>query len=385
MFRWIVRTFTGHLACRVYVALIVLLLCLTTVARLRSYLMTRKIYAVLNGLAKLQVDQSSEEQLRKSVPQAAQIGQWTSGGSAGRRYFLEISNESDRLVPRLLNLVPDSVGQHLSDWLGYRYIGFDATVFVEDGKVSKIFYGLARRWGRPRALSYFVSAESVHGFWRHYHRGFTITAEEDESPQYRPHGDEKGLGVTYTNDASPESTKRAFRLDLSCFWSLGGCEDAREVAPEVWEDLQVIQAKTNHRKQECPDSIIDGRMRYLPDISVELLEVAGSRRVEVNEEGYKTSEQLTDLKFIKLLRGDQPSAWGVVRFRDSVPSPTNPMVWIQNPVGTPTKIGSQVLFFGNFGFSSCRFIPATPSALEIILNTPVPPKRPEDEIMTGLL
>lgn len=37
-------------------------------------------------------------------------------------------------------------------------------------------------------------------------------------------------------------------------------------------------------------------MRYLPDVSVLLLEVTGSRRLEVNEEGGKAEDWFTDYK-----------------------------------------------------------------------------------------
>jgi len=42
--------------------------------------------------------------------------------------------------------------------------------------------------------------------------------------------------------------------------------------------------------EKCPNSIIEGRMRYLPDISVLLLEVTGSRRIDVNEEGGRAED-----------------------------------------------------------------------------------------------
>lgn len=55
-----------------------------------------------------------------------------------------------------------------------------------------------------------------------------------------------------------------------------------------------------------------------------------------------------------------------------------------NQIWPQTKIGSQVLFFGNLDFDSCRFIPATPSALEIAHQVAMPSKRTEDQIVIGL-
>jgi hypothetical protein len=272
-------------------------------------------------------------------------------------------------------------------------MSFGASVFVQDGRVSSVGYGLAKDWVRPRAVGYVVSAKSVHGFWLPYQDRVEVTSQDDESPQYRieqrgyPFRDETHLYVTFTNDAQPDLTKRAFQLDLGCFWGLGGCDDAREIAPGLWHDMQAIQVATLQRLQagKCPDSIVEGRMRYLPDVSVLLLEVTGSRRIEVNEEGYKREDWFTDYELKEVIRGRSFGSWKNVRMERTIPSPIDPRQTIANQVWPPTKIGSQVLFFENAYFHSCRMIPATPPALAIVRKTPVPPKRPEDQIQKGLL
>lgn len=225
LFHCIVRTATGALARRIYVAILVLLLLITTAARLRSYFMARTIQAVLQGLAEIRVDQTTEEQLKKMVPYLT-LSEWNIGGVLHRGFYMSISNES--LFLRLLNYGPDWSGS-LANWLGYRFMSFGAGVLVEDGKVSQFSYGLANRPVRPQYagyMGYIVSARSVHGFWLPRPMGFEVTSENDFSPQYRPSNDNKSLNVIYTNDAPPELTKRAFHLNLSCFWSLGGCDEA---------------------------------------------------------------------------------------------------------------------------------------------------------------
>jgi hypothetical protein len=126
-------------------------------------------------------------------------------------------------------------------------------------------------------------------------------------------------------------------------------------------------------------------MRYLPDLTVLLLEVTGSRRIEVNEEGDETADWFTDYKLKEVIRGQSSGSWKNVRFRPTIPSPEDPTRRIANQIWPPTKIGTQVLFFGNIKFYSCRIIPATSSALGIVRKTPVPPKRREDEIPMGLM
>jgi hypothetical protein len=385
--RWVVRALTGRLARRIYVAILLFALLLTTTARLRSYFMARRIQAVLTGLAEIRVDRTTEEQLTKMVPYLSHKD-WEVGGISHRVFYAQISNESDA---RLLGLAAYGLGQygHLAGWLGYRFISFDARILVQDGKVFHVEYGLANGWERPQYpgyVGYIVSARSVHGFWLPHQMPFGVSSEDDESPQYRPRGGENGLYAIYTSDAPPQLTERAFRLNLSCFWSLRGCSDAREIAPTVWQDVQAIQHATYQQliSGKCPDPIIDGRMRYLPDITVLLLEVTGSRRVEVNEEGDKAEDWLTDYKLKEVIRGQNSRSWKNVRLRPTIPSPEDPTRAIANQIWPPTKIGTQVLFFGNVEFYSCRFVPASPSALEIVHKAPVPPKRREDEIPVGL-
>ena len=383
-FSWIVRKLTGRWARRTYLAIILIVLCLTITARMRSYIMARRIQAVLHLLAEIRIDQTSEEQLLKTVPNLTRSEDWKAGGIVQHCYYTQISNESDRIVPRFIAYSPEWLGS-FAYWLGYRYMSFDASALVQDGKVSRVSYGLAREWGRPLAASYIVSVESAHGFWLPYRQSLEVTSQDDESPQYRPTGDEKRLHVTFTSDAPPELAMRAFQLDLSCFWGLHGCEDAREIAPGLWQDAQTIRASTYKRliTEKCPDSIIEGRMRYLPDVSVLLLEVTSSGHVKVNEEGGATENGLTEYQLKEVIRED--TLWKKVGFRRMIPSPIDSTHEMSNQIWPPAKIGGQVLFFGNLHFDSCQIIPATPSALAIVRKAPAPPKRPEDEILKWLL
>jgi len=377
-FHRIAKTLSGPWARRIYFAMFFLLLLISTAIWLRSYLLVRKIEAVLHGLSEIRLDQTTEEQLKKIVPYLTQRD-WKAGGISYRSYYVHISNESDRLPRGPL------------DWLRYQYIGFDAGVLVQDGKVLQVEYGVDNQWVRPQYpgyTGYIVSARSVHGLWLPYQSGgLRVTSVDDYSPQYRPRREGNALYVIYTNDAPPELTKRVFHLNLSCLWGLPGCDDASDIAPEISADVKTIQESTYQQliSEKCPDSIIEGRMRYLPDISVLLLEVTGSRRIEVNEDGDKTEDWFTDYKLKEVIRGQNSGFWNNVRFHRTIPSPRDAAQMIANQIWPQTKIGSQVLFFGGPGFYSCRFVPATPSALEIVRNAPTPLKRPEDQIPRGLL
>lgn len=377
--------FAGKWTRRTCFGLFLLVLFTTMIAHLRSYLMVRRIQAVLRGLSELRVDQTTDEQLTTTVPYLSKIT-WFRTSRAG--YHIEISNESD---PRMLALAVyylDPSGR-LADLMGYRYISFDATVLVDSGKVSHVEYGLANQWIRPRYpayAGYIVSARSAHAFWTPHPNAFHITSVGDYNPEYRPFGNETELAVVYTPDAPTILTHHAFELNLNCFWGLRGCDNARNIAPSIWQDKQEIQRATDQQliSGKCPDSIIQGRVRYLPDLSVALLQVTGSRRVEVNEEGDRAEDWFTDYKVKEVIRGRDSGTWKNVRFRKTIPSLEDPSREMANQIWPETKLGATVLYFGNPSFYSCRFIPATSSALEIVRKTRLPEKRPEDEIPFGL-
>lgn len=387
---WVVKTLSGRWARRIYLALLFFLVLISTATRLRTYFLTRKIEAVLHGLSEIHLDQTTEEQMTKIVPHLTEKD-WKGRDFSYRSYYVHISNESDGLPwPYALthSLALPLWLSRVGDLLGYRYISFDARVLVQDGKVSQVDYGLANQWMRPQApgyVGYIVTARSVHGFW--LPGSLQISSVDDYSPQYRPTRWGNTLAVIYTSDAPPGLTKRIFDLNLDCFWGLRSCADAADIATEISQDVERIQKATYRQliSEKCPDSIIEGRMRYLPDVSVLLLEVTGSRRLEVNEEGGRAEDWFTDYKLKEAIRGKSLGSWENVRFQRTIPSPLDPTRQIANQIWPETKIGQQVLYFGGVGFYSCRFIPATPSALAIVRNASIPVKRPEDQIPRGLL
>lgn len=391
---WTVKKLGGRQARRFYTGVLLLTQCVTATARLRSYLMGRKIQAVLRGLAEIRVDQTTEEQLIRTMPYLKRSDQDRKVGDRIQHWrYTEISNESDWFVPQVI--MDGSWSGRLADWLGFRYLSFDASVLVDDGRVSSVSYGLAKQWGRPRQLSYIVSARSVHGRWLPYRGRFGVSSSDDESPQYRPTreqvptlwGRETALHVTFTSDASPELSSRAFQLELSCFWNLRGCGDAPEISPRLWADSLAIETATIERLRagKCPDSVIQGRMRYLPDVTVLLLQITASKRTVVNEGEYTNDDWVTDYELKEVIRGRNVGNWKNVHYQRMIPSPDDPTREVANPISPLTKVGTQVLFFGNLRFDSCSFVAATPSALDIIRRTPEPLRRSEDEIPSGLM
>jgi hypothetical protein len=387
-FRRIVRPFTGRWARRFYLVILAFLFLVTAGGRLRSYIMARRIEAVLRGLAEIKLDHTTEAQLTKTMPYLTRKD-WTDRDGVLHRWFLvHISNESDLWLSWLFNLRVEWLG-HVADSLGYRFISFDGSVLVRDGKVTHVEYGLANQWVRPQFAGYtgyIVSARSVHGYWIDHRVHLLVSSQDDASPQYRPSGNASGLYATYTADAPSEGMQHVFQLNLRCFWGLRGCDDARDIAPGLWQDIQSIEHHTYQQliSGKCPDSIVEGRMRYLPDVTVFLLEVIASRRIVVNEEGDRAEDWFTDYKVKDAIRGKSTESWKSIRFRQTISALDDPTRIMANQIWPETKIGSLVLFFETPKFHTCRLIPATPSALEVVRKMPIAPKRAEDEIPWGL-
>jgi hypothetical protein len=69
MANWILRTFTGRVARRVYLVIFLALLTTGVAARIHMFVLTHRMEAVIAGLSKLQVDKSTEEDVKRTVPQ----------------------------------------------------------------------------------------------------------------------------------------------------------------------------------------------------------------------------------------------------------------------------------------------------------------------------
>src|SRR6185312_3167417 len=90
------RKLSGRSARRIYISVLAVLLCVTTVVRVRTYLMVRRIQKVLDELAEIRINQTTEQELLKKMPYLIRSQYDLKGnGIVERRYYVEISNESD--------------------------------------------------------------------------------------------------------------------------------------------------------------------------------------------------------------------------------------------------------------------------------------------------
>jgi hypothetical protein len=401
---WVWRTLTGRTARRVYLSILLLLFIVTVVAHVYSFVLTRRIHAVILGLSRITIDQTTEEEVLRTVPylvrskwdgnayKTVEVGDVDTG--VEHYYYVIISNEANWMRFERLAICFSKVGYprdwilKVGDQLGYRYLFFSAEVMSLDGKVSRISYGIADQLAIPRGIGNIVSVRSAHGFWAPLQTSFEVASTDEESPQFRVGGDGQHLTVSFAFDASPTLRSGAFQVDLSCFWSLFGCRHASQIAPLLWQDKITIEAATVARlksSEPCPNRILAGRARYLPDMNILLLESTGSRVENVNEDGRRVDEFWTHYKLVEVLRGRAWGSWESVRSSATVLYPGDYRRSLPNMGLRWSKAGERVLAFSNMAFDSCQIVPATPTALSAIRDVVPAPRRAEDELVRGLL
>ena len=380
---------TGRFARRAYLCAFLILISLTAAVRIRSYLLVRKFQQLLAGLSRLQIDKTKEEELVRSVPYlVGSPGETRKDSHVERYYYLALSNESDWLINVLYfrdlgYWIPHDRALKIADWLGCRYISVFAQVLVIDGSVSRVRYEIADEHTIPPGFSDFISVRSVHGFWDQ--TGSTVvTSADDENPQLRVGGNQESLQVTYTFDAPPELTSRVFDVDLTCFWSFRGCRTAREIAPRLWQHKNEVEEKAASRLvsgEPCPDRILTGRMRYLPDLDVLLLDIVKvPDQLSVDEWG-RAGKSKIGYGLRQIIHGSMGLSQEAKRYtynpeiRDS-----SSLSWKSaNPLSRAPQIGDQVLLFTGALFQSCQIVLNTPSALSTVQKALPNPWHKEDE------
>jgi hypothetical protein len=410
---WLYRFFLGGRARQICGALLLLLLVLSIALRVHSFVLTRKIHAVLSGLQQVRVDVTTEDQLVKAVPFLTLDRARRVQSGEGRRYRVEISNSYHdlrwtRWAPSFLftlwpgsgfteTTVKDkwnflSLPAKVAYLLGWRNLSFRAYVTVLNRTVTATGYDIEPDIVIAYPLSYFVVARSAHGFFA---RGpVPLHSTDDESPEYRfgaiagefsmlP-GADSAIAVAYTAEAPSDRISHVFQVDLSCFWSVRGCDSVRQVVPLLWKDRKAIEEATAARltsAKPCPDRILAGRVRYLLDLNVALLEVVDSRSEVANYEGDRSYEIVTDYRLKEALRGHPEGPWTAIRYRQGIPWMLAPTGQIANPIRPSLpRPGDRFLYFSGATFDSCRIVPATPSAESAVRTTVPAPRRPEDDV-----
>lgn len=385
------KTPTGRVAGRACLSVFLFFFLLTTTVHIRSYFMVRNFQRVLSGLSRLQIDKTTEQELVRVVPYLVRSATEEKVGAHFERYYYVVSsNKSDWLMHRIYYgdfgyWLPRARALKIADWLGYRYINFYAQLLLIDGKVSRIRYEIADGETNPGSLSDFISVRSAHGLWGR-ESPTVVTSADDESPQFRVSGDEKSLQVTFLFDAPPEQVSRAFDINLTCFWSFRACRTAREIAPLLWQYKNEMQEKAASRLvsgEPCPVRILAGRLRYLPDLDVLLLDVVRVPEQPSSDKRGRPSKTLIGYGLRQIIRGSQGASEEAKKFtyNPEIRASSYLNSRYANPLSREPQLGDQLLLFTGELFKSCQIIPNTPSALSLVQKAVPVPRRQEDEIL----
>jgi hypothetical protein len=371
--------------------------------RLNSYLLARKFQKVLASLQTVRIDETTEEQLLRQVPYLSAIPN-ASSAEPEHWYFASFTNESSWL--HLERFVSRDAGSRswllkLADWTGFRYVSLTANVVVLGEKVSSVRYAIASEFAAPRVLGNLVSVRSVHGYWLDHRLPLLISTTDDQSPDYRIKESvrrpsefesiESSVAVSYSFDAPPEKLANAFKPDLRCFWSAGGCRNWREILPLVRQDEKTIKEAALARLESsdpCPASLLAARARYLPDLNVSLVEVTKSGPgYAPGADGflYWTPTSLHSFRVLELITGQLgPRSPSPFLHTLTIASPVDAKQKIPDPSVVAIQNGGRMLMFGNHSFESCSIVTATDSAEAAVRGAVPAPKRSEDQIVTGL-
>jgi len=389
---WVFRTLTGRWARRVYLAALILLLSMPVISRARNAYRAREFKAVLSGLEKVKIDQTTEAELLGLVPRLTRSQPYKDSNQAVEAfYWVEFSNSHDLWRAWAWSRLYDYYHRDLervekaAPLLGAGFLGFGAGVSVRNGKVSNIGYRVGTLWP---GMSDLLFVRSVHGRWQKSPSPFWVRSVDDQNLRFRVSvfPPKENVTVEWSPDAPAELLSHLYQLDLSCVWSLHGCIDGREIAPQLWRDAERIKAAARERltgSDPCPDRILADRIRYFPDADVLWLEAVKSQEKEGTSEGEVPHEVDTDYKLLEVIRGISHSS-GNIHIEDftTIPSPYGGI--LKNPISPHRMPGERVLFFSNPYFESCRIVPATRSALAAVRTAPAVRKFPEDEYFRGL-
>jgi len=101
-------------------------------------------------------------------------------------------------------------------------------------------------------------------------------------------------------------------------------------------------------------------------------------------EGSLGARTVTDYKLIEVLRGFPAQSLKSLEARPTVPFPGDYAKQLPNFGPQWPERGKQILLFSNHHFDSCQLVPAVPEAIAAVRNTPLAPRRSEDEEVSGL-
>ncbi len=262
--------------------------------------------------------------------------------------------------PVLWLLVRNAPFHRVVYFLGYRAYQFEAFFQFQKNTLTKSGYQLIvddGSTGYPGALPVNVSARAEHGIAIHQY----VSSERDENPEYQVGANRKfeghALNVSYSPAASSELIHHAFDLKLGCLVTLRGCQEVRQILPDVWQDQVNIKSATEARlrsSEPCPPRIVRNLAKNATHIyKLKVVGMNKSGKTDNRDSSNEATFSLIEvLKEVFDQRSNTQESIEKPNFR-SLPIPDTANSWM-------SKGQSVILFYesDHYWNSSCAIVPA---------------------------
>jgi len=226
--------------------------------RVQSLLFERKVHSVLWRLGQFYLDNTSEEEVLRSLPELKPGILWsfTVDGRSDDRcpgdacYVLRVGNLPDGMVFRFRRKL-----EYRQDWifktaylLGHRYRTFASYVEIRGKKVSRYEYSLAVT-DQEYPLGELVGVQVLGADRASFPRGYAAIEDYDEirGIKGRVPGNKPTtmLWVAFTPEAQREDVRSAFDVHLACAWNCEGCSATKQILPGLWKREEKQKTERN--------------------------------------------------------------------------------------------------------------------------------------------
>jgi len=221
------------------------LLVATMVAfRVESFLFQRRVHSILSRMAKIKLDNTSEQDLRSLMPELeGPDGPECEEGKVSSKIYSVLISDVDRgTLSSLVESLDRYNGPALEILylLGHRFHRFGAYAYTCAGKVVHLEYFLwiddNHNHNMFEGTEVKVSGYSRTGwpYSRNYSNGFIYEGATPYVEWVSSNAPKNDLAITFTTEAPADFVRAAFDLQLVCLQSFAGCTDTKELLPGIW-------------------------------------------------------------------------------------------------------------------------------------------------------
>jgi len=217
--------------------------------RIQSLLFQRRVNSVLSRMAKVNLDRTSEKQLRDLLPEMKRVERngkfFVDGPESGNEletwYELDDGNGKNGSLINLVYRLGNHSNQALTILyrLGNRFRVFAIRSRIRQGIVDRVTFFLMVETGEPFVNEDIVVLD-VKGYGRSgwdspkSRRDLTHEDVRPYSAHVASNMPQNTVFLSFTPDAPEQFIHSAFDVHLDCLWNFLGCRTARQMLPGVW-------------------------------------------------------------------------------------------------------------------------------------------------------